>query len=296
MPPRNPAQPRTRFADAAKVERDLAEFAVQPAVRSMGYAIYDPVWRRRHTPAHCELTHVVSGAVDVVVGRTRCTMRPGDTLLLPAGVPHRDCFDLAQGLRTFMAAFDWLPHGAFFARVPPRAMLSLPAARKADVARIVRRMRDDAGDGGAWSQMLAGARVHEILLLCLREAGQQGRKRADEVSPGRARRRALMQSAKQYLEEHYAEPVSLDAIARALYVSPFYLSHVFSRESDFTLFDFLTRLRMDKARNLLEGSGMKIAAVARSVGFENANYFSKVFRKHFGCLPSEFRQSSNKLP
>jgi two-component system response regulator YesN len=57
-------------------------------------------------------------------------------------------------------------------------------------------------------------------------------------------------------------------------------------ESDFSLFEFLTQIRMKKARRLLEEGLMTISEVAYSVGFKNSNYFSKVFHRFFGFPPN----------
>lgn len=260
-------------------------FAALPTVTAMGTKIFDPIWKRAHTPRNCELMHVLRGRVNVVVAGARCAAGPGDTLLVPAGVPHRDDFDIAQELEVFLLYFQWAPHREFFARVPPRLIQSLPASRKVEISRIVERLRDGHVGHVGLDQFVAATRLHTILALLLREA-EQGAPREME-SPGRCRRCALMLEAKTFLQQHYSEPISLEQIARALGVSAFHLSHVFSEESDFTLFDYLTRLRMEKARELLTDGRLKISAAARAVGYENSNYFAKAFRRYFGFLPSE---------
>ena len=98
-----------------------------------------------------------------------------------------------------------------------------------------------------------------------------------------------MQRARAYLETHYAEILTLEGIAEALGVSPFHLSHVFSRESRTTLFAHLTDLRMARAADLIEQGGLTVTEVSEKVGYTSPNYFSKVFRRHFGCAPSEYR-------
>jgi two-component system response regulator YesN len=97
-----------------------------------------------------------------------------------------------------------------------------------------------------------------------------------------------MLAARQYLAEHYTHPITLEEIAAAVGVSAFHLSHVFSEESEFSLFAYLTALRLEKARELLQAGGHNVSEVAAAVGYESSNYFSKVFRKHFGRPPSEF--------
>jgi AraC-like DNA-binding protein len=228
--------------------------------------------------------------MELALGRKRFRAEQGDTLLVPAGSPHRDIFDLRAGLKVFMISFDWPPSPGYFRIVNNGLLKAMAGHRKAEVARIVDRLRCDViGDTDA-DLAVAASRVYAILMLVLREAflARRGAAHTD-VSFGKRRRRNLMIQAKQFVQEHFSRPISLEDISRALGVSPFYLSHVFSEESDFTLFHYLTTLRMEKAKELL-GRGMKIAAVAREVGYEDANYFSKAFRRCFGAAPYEFRR------
>jgi len=271
----------------------IERFAALPTVMAMGTRLFDPIWRREHTPKSCELMHVLRGRVNVVVARTHCIAGPGDTLLLPDGVPHRDDFDVTQELEVFLVYFRWTAYREFFDRVPPRFIPSIPAQRKAEIARIVERLRSGHMGHVSLDQFVAATHLHTVLALLLREA-ERGAAREPE-SFGRTRRQALMLEAKAFLNEHYSEPVSLEQIAHALGVSAFHLSHVFSEESDFTLFDYLTRLRMEKARALLAEGRLKVAAVSWAVGYKNSNYFAKAFRRYFGCLPSQLA-SRNEVP
>lgn len=74
-----------------------------------------------------------------------------------------------------------------------------------------------------------------------------------------------------------------------LQVSPFYLSRVFSQESDFSLFEYLTEVRINEAKKLLSDGRLLVSEVAQRTGYDNGNYFSKVFRRKVGCSPSKYR-------
>jgi len=267
---------------------DDAQFAVLPDVRSMGVTLFDWQWAERaHVSTSCELLYVISGEVDLHLHGRRHHAGPGDVLLVPSGTEHRDDFVPDAGLQVFMVSFGWAAEAAFFRQVSNDVLRELPAYRKAEIAAQVERLHRDTPSDTPPDLLVARARLCTILMLLYRAAAGS----APEETPaahGR-RRRSLMLAARRYLERNYALPLALEDVARALDVSPFYLSHVFSEENEFSLFAYLTAIRMEKARELLQAGAKNVSEVARAVGYENGNYFSKVFRRHFGYPPSELR-------
>ena len=84
------------------------------------------------------------------------------------------------------------------------------------------------------------------------------------------------------------DPIRLEDVAESLKVSPFYLSRTFSSESDFSLIDYLTEARINEAKKLLSDGRYIVADVAMMVGYEDSNYFSKVFKRRTGQSPCKF--------
>lgn len=99
----------------------------------------------------------------------------------------------------------------------------------------------------------------------------------------------VVAKVKQIVEENYAETASLDNIATQIYLSPCYLSVIFSKETNMTFKDYLIQTRIRKAKELLENTNMKIYEVAKKVGYNDARYFSDLFRRLTGKTPSQFR-------
>ncbi len=265
-----------------------ARFSLElPVVDSMGHLIFDPVYSQKdHTTPCCEMFHVIKGRVSLVAGRGRVEAVSGDTLVVPTGEWHRDDFDASLGLEVFMVFFSWSAEKEFFRRVTNARLRRLPSAAKSEISRMFNHLRMDRAADDEFHRLLVRSQVLSLLLYLLQECSMGGRKAARNTgSPAAARREALMLRAKSYIEARYTEPLALDDIARELKVSPFHLSHVFSRESDFSLFEYLTALRMNRAKELLSAGGMNVAEAARAVGYENCRYFAKIFRQRFGHAP-----------
>lgn len=101
----------------------------------------------------------------------------------------------------------------------------------------------------------------------------------------------MVQTAKKQMEEEYADPeLSVSQIATEIGVTPNYLSRIFKNIIGETCIDFLTRLRMEGAKELLIHSGKKSYEVAEEVGYKNPNYFSALFKKYTGYTPKEYRE------
>ena len=96
--------------------------------------------------------------------------------------------------------------------------------------------------------------------------------------------------AMHYFCENYREEINVEdyALSRGMSASNFY--RVFKQISGSTPLQFILKLRLSNAQNLLENSNLSIAEIASAVGYENPLYFSRIFHKHIGVSPSEYRK------
>jgi two-component system response regulator YesN len=94
----------------------------------------------------------------------------------------------------------------------------------------------------------------------------------------------------EYVRQHYASDLSLGAVADAVFVSKYYLSHLFQKEMKTTFSDYIRRVRIEMAKRFIkEDTSAQIQNIAGSVGFNDANYFTKVFKKLSGVTPKEYQ-------
>lgn len=100
-----------------------------------------------------------------------------------------------------------------------------------------------------------------------------------------------MQKIEEYLKNHYEEDITLQDIAERFFLNKEYISRKFKQEFNETLTDYLTSIRMDRAKELLENPSLKIYEIAFKIGYQNEKYFSKVFKKVMGVTPNEYRNT-----
>lgn len=112
----------------------------------------------------------------------------------------------------------------------------------------------------------------------------------EQMEQTRAPSASLAGRAAAYIQEHYTEDLSLDVIAGHIKVSPTYLSRIFTQEKGVGIQEYLTDLRLWKAKELLTQSNDRIYEIAAKVGYSDAVYFNKVFKKHTGKTPKEYRR------
>lgn len=94
----------------------------------------------------------------------------------------------------------------------------------------------------------------------------------------------------QYIEEHYKEDISLQELSGYLNYSEAYFSTIFKQCFDENFTIFLSRYRVEKAKNLLEDITINVKEISEKVGYRDSNYFAKVFKRFTGVTPSEYRK------
>ncbi len=94
---------------------------------------------------------------------------------------------------------------------------------------------------------------------------------------------------KKYIKENYKRDISAGDVAGILGYSDVYFSKIFKQLFDDTFINYLTKVRIDKAKVLLKDVGFNIKEVGASVGYTDSNYFTKVFKRAVGMSPSEYR-------
>ena len=117
---------------------------------------------------------------------------------------------------------------------------------------------------------------------------------AREVSDNMATQSGgVISQAKAYILANYQKEISLDDVSRAVDISPYYFSKIFKEETGQNFIEYLTAIRMEKAKELLTGSGLSMKEICAQVGYADPNYFSRTFKKNVGLTPTEYKEQQN---
>lgn len=99
----------------------------------------------------------------------------------------------------------------------------------------------------------------------------------------------VITKAKKYIEEHQTEDMSLAEVAKAVNTSSFYFCKMFRKVTGINFTDYLARLRIERAKNLLLNPNLRISEIAFEVGFQSLTHFNRVFKRILGQAPTDYR-------
>lgn len=103
----------------------------------------------------------------------------------------------------------------------------------------------------------------------------------------------MIRRARAYILANQADSIDLDKVAQAMHVSTFYFCKMFKKATGLTFTDYLSRVRVEKAKTLLLNPHLRISEIAYDVGFQSLTHFNRMFRKIVGESPTAYRESKS---
>jgi two-component system response regulator YesN len=108
------------------------------------------------------------------------------------------------------------------------------------------------------------------------------------------KKKDVIAEIKEYVTEHYDEAISLAELSARFFINPYYLSQLFKQKTGDTYLNFLAQVRINKAKELLEKTDLKVYEICKTVGYSDAQHFARLFEKLTGCKPSEYRRKHSR--
>ena len=101
---------------------------------------------------------------------------------------------------------------------------------------------------------------------------------------------SVINKAKEYIHMNYSRDISLDDISRKLDLSPYYFSKFFKDTTGINFVEYLTKIRIEKAKVLLKNHERSMKEICMEIGYSDPNYFSRIFKKSTGITPTEYKE------
>lgn len=142
-----------------------------------------------------------------------------------------------------------------------------------------------AGNDDYIRDMWLNEKLNTLLALLMAESWQPASLR----NPRRPARRDVA-PVREYLEEHCTEKIALESVAEHFFLNKHYLARLFKEQYGVSVNSYLTQVRITRAKQMLRFTDKAVSVIAAECGLEDANYFSRVFKKVEGVTPKQYRE------
>lgn len=246
-------------------------------------------WHEGLRATHChenrlELNFILGGSGTHMVDGDLCVTRPGDMLVHNSKVLHDESFTLKSQVNAWCIAVadlkvKGLPENTL---LPPGMHPSIPCQQEAErLGQLYPLVHHYACQPGGYP--VADALARTIVLIAY-EAIQKGGVAATSED------NAMVKRILAYMQKNYRENISLEDMAEMVNVNSYHMAHVFKKITGYSLQQYMLRRRIGKAQCYLIYTKMNLTEIAGRVGYDDSNYFSRVFKKIVGMSPRSYRQ------
>ena len=170
-------------------------------------------------------------------------------------------------------------------------ILSLESEEQNFITELLLALGRELGTKNSGFRLLAKSLVAELFIYAKRMENKTNPSASSRTDDPRHRQ---IEQIACYIAENCCSPLSLNSIAEQFYMNKCYLSRIFKEITGFTVNGYLHARRIQKARSLLIQDSMNISEVSEAAGYENLTYFERVFKKHTGMSPLEYRKQYGK--
>lgn len=242
-----------------------------------------------HKHNHMEVAYIMSGKSIFNINGISYDVEEGDIVLINPeqyhyGVPmsiEKPSLEFFVGFSNFKIK-NMIENTLFLNEYP--IIKTTPSSRKKFLDLINDIMEENKLNQTGKDFMLQSY-LTQFILLSIRE------KQQENTTVSENKKSTISKEIQTYFHEHFSEKISLEQIAKNLYLSPFYISKVFKEEIGETPINYLIKIRLENAKDLLlKKQDLSIKEISSIVGYDDAYHFSKSFKKYYGLSPAEYKK------
>lgn len=256
---------------------------------------FKPFERGNHVHGTYEVYYLLAGERVYFIKDRSFLTRAGDLVFIPKSEVHKSSGYAAPVHERIVINFSerFLEPYAACGDVDLMAAFKQPSrvvrpklADRLTVEGIFDKMARELQGGKPGFESYVRLLLAELLLLSARLTAANDAPSREHTDP----RHRKISEIVRHINRHYAELITLDALSRRFYISPFYLSRSFKQVTGFSFVEYVTLTRIREARRLLAETDMKVIEVGQAVGFDNMAHFGRTFRKTVGTTPLKYRK------
>lgn len=169
--------------------------------------------------------------------------------------------------------------------------ITLKVSPKNEIVVLLNRILKERESSEPGSEFLNYLLIMELFVLLSRALKMEWENSIKLKSP---KLKELIGIAINFIHNNFERDISLGDIARFVFLSPSYFTRAFKEETGMSPINYLLKVRIERAKELLEDTGLKISDIALSVGFSNQQRFNEMFKKYAGLTPLQYRKKNDK--
>ncbi|GAB2020994.1 AraC family transcriptional regulator [Pseudolactococcus yaeyamensis] len=250
-----------------------------------------PCSSKHHCHDYLEMSIVIDGSVDYIIGDQKTRIESQTILLFNPGVYHHETYETGMASTQLHIGFrNFNLQGVSRDNFPFSSSIIKLNEFERDFFEVCQEILAEKSNGSPGYDLMLKTLVMQLIIFILRDSATNHLEtNALKLSYEAQEKQAIIHAIIGYLEEHHTEEVSLSTLSQTLYISPTYISRIFKEETGESPINYLIKLRLERAKELLENQAtMTVKEAANQVGYQDAYYFSKLFKKYYGKAPSAF--------
>ncbi len=238
-----------------------------------------------HIHDHYEIYHLLNGRSNYIIGSEIFLLKPGDFIIVPKGELHRTEGMEGNGAERILLMFDDSfideEYRRYIDILVEAKHISIKESKLHTFISLLKKIEKEQESSYEDGQLLQRLYLSQMLLLLARYKQDVKRQKIS------ATYRLILEAA-QYISQHYDQDLTLEILAQKYAISPGHFSKLFKRVTGVKVSEYITMARITAAQHMLAAGEKNITVVATSCGYNDSNYFSRVFKQVLDVTPKKY--------
>ena len=283
-------------------ENLLASASFLPVIVKSIERFFDTSWSTKlNKHDFMEMVYVKNGSAEFEISDQKVSLSPSDILIIKPNQPHRLIVKSYSGCEFIVLNFKFLNkqnnrHSEvsledflnYVSGNESGPFISIKIRTRSDIVAVLNKILKERENDEIGSDFFEYLLILELFVLISRALKNQWEKSILNKSH---KLRELVNSAVDYIHNNYQKDISLSDISRYVFLSPSYFTRAFKQETGVSPINYLLNIRIQKAKELLKNTDIKILDIALIIGFSSQQRFNEIFKKYENITPLQYRKS-----